>query len=997
VALQVISHYRIVKKLGAGGMGEVYLAEDTKLGRKVAIKSLLPDSVSDKQARGRLLREARAAARLDHPNICAIHEVADAEDSSFIVMQYVEGETLAALIKQRTLTIDGSLDVAIQVADALAEAHSHSIIHRDIKPQNIIVTPRGQVKVLDFGLARIGGRQGSTDVDTQSLANVAGSGGVIMGTAAYMSPEQAKGEPVDPRSDLFSLGSVLYECITGSRPFTGANVVEVCGQVLHVDPAPPSALNPRVPDAADKVILKALSKALEARYQTALELRGDIAKLRIDLHGERQVATLPPKGLEREPRPAPVKFFRWARKGLFALAGVFVLTAALLAGGKISSLIQATPYEPKGEAKQRYDEGVNALRDGAYFKATRHLGLAIRADNQFALGHARLAEAWLELDQRKKAESEMLIARSLADRVNLTRFEAAYLQAANRTLVRDLTGAIEKYREALALSNGEQKAVVYFDLGRAYERNEDLAPAKESYNSALKINPANAAAAMRLGVLAAREMDSASAESRFNEAEQRYREVDNVEGVTEAVFLRGYLLNTRDQLKDARTILEEALGRTRALGNQPQQVAILLHLSNIACSEGDTARAESIATEAVDLARREGMESLAVDALIAVGNAFLTRNDLDTAERHFQTALNLARTYEGEIGEKRALLALASANERRSKTDEVIRLVGEAFPFLERGNYKREMAQALTLLARTHRKKGEYDQALRIYTQSLELLTQLEDHAEMASCHTGIALVLSYREQYSEALDEYQQGSAIHESLGDEFNRGYDAMNTGRMLFQLGRYDQAEASFRLASELARRTGPNAHLQTFVEIYRGRMALSQGRYDLADSRSKEALHLAGPSAREETILSKVTLAEGMVQSGRVREGLKLCREAEALASELGNPRHLSEARLALARALLRSDDFEAAFKTAQMAEADFDRLGKRDSLWRALVVEAVCRERSGDSGTARALATRAVETLSVVTTQLGEEASSGFLSRTDVVQDSRLLGKLLGRN
>jgi len=214
VVSQAISHYRIIKKLGAGGMGEVYLAEDTKLARKVAIKLLLPKSAGDEQDRKRLIREARAAAKLDHPNICAIHEVGEEADANFIIMQYVEGETLARIIHKRHLELRESLDIAIQILSALSEAHSQDIIHRDIKPQNIIVTPRGQVKVLDFGLAKTVQRDQpvESDAETQSILTEAG---MIVGTAGYMSPEQAKGAALDARSDLFSFGAVLYECVTG--------------------------------------------------------------------------------------------------------------------------------------------------------------------------------------------------------------------------------------------------------------------------------------------------------------------------------------------------------------------------------------------------------------------------------------------------------------------------------------------------------------------------------------------------------------------------------------------------------------------------------------------------------------------------------------------------------------------------------------------------------------------------------------------------------------
>src|SRR2546428_2397370 len=300
-----ISHYRILSKLGAGGMGEVYLAQDTKLDRKVAIKFLPRRSLQDEQAKQRLTREAQVAASLDHPNICPIHEQLEENNHSLIVMQYVEGETLCLRMQKKPLTSRESLEIVIQVADALAEAHSHGIIHRDIKPLNILVTPRGQVKVLDFGLAKIvdQGQTGMSEAQTQKLLT---DFEAILGTVPYMSPEQAKRAPVDARSDLFSLGAVLYECLTRRPPFSGESSIETAAQLIHVDPPPPSQLNLSVPPELDRITLKALAKKPEARYQSALEFRSDLVKVR-DLLGRED--SLVPSHIARKSAGLPVSSF----------------------------------------------------------------------------------------------------------------------------------------------------------------------------------------------------------------------------------------------------------------------------------------------------------------------------------------------------------------------------------------------------------------------------------------------------------------------------------------------------------------------------------------------------------------------------------------------------------------------------------------------------------------------------------------------------------------
>jgi serine/threonine-protein kinase len=291
-----ISHYRILSKLGAGGMGEVYLAEDTQLDRKVAIKFLTPESTADEQARRRLVREARAAAKLEHPNICAIYEVGEANGQSFIAMQYVEGETLAKLIQHKPLDLRESLSIAVQVADALSEAHSRGIVHRDIKPQNIMITARGQVKVLDFGLSKVVREQTSADTAAET-ESVLTDPGMIIGTVPYMSPEQVRGEALDARSDIFSLGSVLYEMVSGRHPFASESAGATFSAILTRQPAPVARYSPEAPAELQRIIGKALCKDREERYQVVKDLLIDLKALREELIFEAKLGRSTPGNL----------------------------------------------------------------------------------------------------------------------------------------------------------------------------------------------------------------------------------------------------------------------------------------------------------------------------------------------------------------------------------------------------------------------------------------------------------------------------------------------------------------------------------------------------------------------------------------------------------------------------------------------------------------------------------------------------------------------------
>jgi len=517
-----LGRYEIRSKIGVGGMGEVYLAEDTRLNRRVAIKFLPAGLLANEQANQRLLREAQAAAKLDHPSICAVHEVAEEKGHMFIVMPYVEGETLDVRMKREPLVLSESLEIAAQICDALADAHAHGIVHRDIKPSNLIITPRGQVKVMDFGLAKLANRTAAedalkVDAEATTLAPLT-TPGTILGTVPYMSPEQVHGQSLDARTDIFSFGVVLYEMLTRRQPFTAESQAGTISAILTREPPPVSDYLTPCPPALPEIVGKCLEKDRERRYQNMREVLNGLENVRRECASG---AELSPASERNASSPVTVADSAAAGPVLItgrrlALIAVVVLTIilsiyAIFIRGSRSA--ETPTISVNSAAYDFYLRGkVNADSENRENNASAIslLEQAIAADPNFAPAYAELARAYnikarfyfsSEAEQKKLVENaEVAVEKALTLNPNLA--EAHYARAL--LLWTPSKGfpheqAIQSYKRAIAVNPNLDEA--HHQLGQVYYHIGLFDKGRDELEKALAINPGNTLARFRLGII----------------------------------------------------------------------------------------------------------------------------------------------------------------------------------------------------------------------------------------------------------------------------------------------------------------------------------------------------------------------------------------------------------------------------------------------------------------------------------------------------------------
>ena len=815
-------HYCIVRLLGRGGMGDVYLARDLTLQRDVAIKFLPADGADHGDTRKRLLHEAQAAAALDHPYICAVYEVGETPDGrGFIVMQYINGKTLAEVLRQGPMPVRDALVLGAQIAEALSLAHVRGIVHRDLKPQNVVVTPSGGPKLLDFGLAKqvhaVPFLPDAATLATQTIA------GIIKGTPAYMSPEQIQQRPVDGRSDLFALGLLLYECLTGRRAFGGANALEIFGQILHVHPAPVSHLRSGLNEKHDEACRRLLAKDPADRFQSADEV---IGALRLLITDSSRDTVLPPElpppiasGAHPPPGEAPgssgtapqaaLSWRRpWSRRAV--AASVLALAAAIAGGAWVWNSIRGLPAVPT-DAARWYQRGSEAIREGAYHSGQRALEKAIQLFPKYPIAYARLAEALAELDDERGAQGQLLrLSSVLPYESRLPEDDRLRLQGTRALVLRDLEASLAAYRRFVERHAGDAHAWV--DLGRAQEAAGLRTEARASYTRAVEIDSQYAAARLRLGSVEAADLRREEALAAYGESERLYRAGANTEGEAEVLLRRGEFHWMLGDSKQARADLERALGLASALNSTHQSVRAQLALSGVTAADGRFTDSEQIALAAVQQALDAGLDTVAADGLLDLTATLMEAGRLPEAAAYGERALQLAKQRGARRTAASARIQLAAVRLEEGRPKDALALAEEAVAFLKPNNYRRLELFGLSVMSRAYQQLDDLDRARSISADVVATAEAVRDEVQVSIALSNLASVATALGKFPQALAYRERAEAIRRRQNDASALPYDLANRADLLIRLGRFEDAS---RVLDEL------DAGIKAGVDAYVGR--------------------------------------------------------------------------------------------------------------------------------------------------------------------------------
>ncbi len=751
----VSGRFRIERFLGEGGMGQVFEATDTELHMRVALKTLRLNLADSADYAERFRREIQLARQVTHPNVCRVYDAGRHGATQYFTMELLEGETLShRLHGSGKLTPQETLPIVEQMCAGLAASHAVGVLHRDLKPANVMLAG-GRAVLMDFGLARL--RLAGLE---QSI-----SSGLAIGTPAYMSPEQIEGKPLTPAADIYALGVVLYEMLTGRRPHEASSPLAMAAKKVK-DPPPPLGSIDGIPASWEPAILKCLAYEPENRFRSAQDLAGALAS------------------------PSTARMRDRASRRAFSKRTVPIAAAIviLLAGGWWLSQRISSPPLP-AEVARWYDEGVTALSDGANNKAARLLETTVQAEPSFAAAHARLAEAYQELDMRDRAQDEVLKAISLKPR---TSEERLLVQGVQFAMTGDWDAALGSARKRES-SGGRMTAIL--DRGRWLERAGKAPEAIAAYEEVLKEDRSQPGALLRFAMLRTQQGRNPEASAWLDRAEESYRTLSNVEGLGFVALARSTIAPT---VNEAIRLEQDAEQKARDVSSDLLLVRAQRARAASIQRLGQTDEARTLALSAIATAEKAGLLAEAVNGRIELGSVPFQMGKYEAAEKDFEEAVAMAKRFRTLKAGARANVTMGQLYSNTNRPELAVPLEEDGIRYYKSVGDLSRASQALRFLASARQLLGKESDARASFEEAYRLSPSREDRVRASQ---GLAGLADREGRLGEAVRQFKSVVADYESMGNHLSAQTFRLQLARVLTNVGRFEESQAELdRIAKE-----------------------------------------------------------------------------------------------------------------------------------------------------------------------------------------------------